>query len=68
VAPDEAVRAIPPEESAEEQQLKDELREFIDTATEFIEEAEKNLSAHPAATVVGALLAGILIGRLLGRR
>jgi hypothetical protein len=29
--------------------------------------AEKGIEAHPAQSVVGALLVGILIGRLLGR-
>jgi hypothetical protein len=29
--------------------------------------AEKGIAAHPAQSVVGALLVGILIGRLLGR-
>jgi ElaB/YqjD/DUF883 family membrane-anchored ribosome-binding protein len=36
--------------------------------TEFVEEAEQNVSEHPTASVVGALVVGILIGRLLGRR
>ena len=31
-------------------------------------EAEKGISAHPTQSVAGALLVGILIGRLLGRR
>ena len=34
----------------------------------FFEEAEKSISAHPAQSVVGAFLAGVLVGRLLGRR
>jgi hypothetical protein len=67
-AADKPALPIPPEEAAEEQQLKDELRELIDSVTEFVEETEKNVSAHPAASVAGALLVGILIGRLLGRR
>jgi ElaB/YqjD/DUF883 family membrane-anchored ribosome-binding protein len=45
-----------------------EFREFLDEATKFFDEAEKNVSAHPAASMVGALVVGILIGRLLGRR
>jgi ElaB/YqjD/DUF883 family membrane-anchored ribosome-binding protein len=36
-------------------------------ATSFFDEAEKNIAAHPTESVVGALLVGILIGRLLGR-
>jgi len=34
----------------------------------FFAETEKNISAHPAQSVIGALLVGILIGHLLGRR
>jgi hypothetical protein len=42
---------------------------FVDDAvTEFFEEAEKNVSAHPAAHVIGGVGVGILIGRLPGRR
>ena len=36
--------------------------------TGFFEEAEKSIATHPAQSVVGGLLVGILIGRLLGRR
>jgi ElaB/YqjD/DUF883 family membrane-anchored ribosome-binding protein len=53
---------------AEEQRLRDQLREFVDEVTNFFEQAEKNISTHPTESVVGALLVGILIGRLLGRR
>jgi ElaB/YqjD/DUF883 family membrane-anchored ribosome-binding protein len=42
--------------------------DLLDMVREFITEAEHNIAEHPAATVVGALLVGILIGRLLGRR
>ena len=58
----------PPADTAEEEKLRGEFREFLDEATKFFEEAEKNVSAHPAASMVGALVVGILIGRLLGRR
>jgi hypothetical protein len=44
------------------------LREFIDEITRFLGDAEKNASAHPMVAMVGALMAGIVIGRLLGRR
>ena len=44
------------------------LRDLVNEATAFLEEAERTVSAHPAQSVVGALLVGILIGRLLGRR
>jgi len=55
------------EDTAEEQQLRGTLGKFVDAITEFVEEAEKNVSAHPA-NVIGGMVVGILIGRLLGRR
>lgn len=58
----------PPQETAEEHELRDQLREFVNEATTYFEEAEKNIAAHPTESVVGALLVGVLIGRLLGRR
>ena len=58
----------PPKETAEEHELRDQLRELMNEATAFFEEAEKNIAAHPTESVVGALLVGVLIGRLLGRR
>ena len=63
-----ATPASQPEEIAEEQHLQGEVREFVSEITKFVEDAEKNLSAHPAATVIGAMVVGILIGRFLGRR
>src|SRR5271167_551883 len=57
-----------PTETAEEEELRGQFREFLDEATEFFAEAEKNVSEHPAASMVGALVVGMLIGRLLGRR
>ena len=63
-----SVPASQPAETAEEEELRGQFREFLDEATEFFAEAEKNVSAHPAASMVGALVVGILIGRLLGRR
>ena len=56
------------EDTAEEQQLRGTLGKFVEAITEFVEEAEKNVSAHPAANVMGGMVVGILIGRLLGRR
>lgn len=58
----------PPEDRAEDEHLRKQLGEFIDEATQFFEHAEKSIAAHPAQSVVGALLVGILIGRLIGRR
>ncbi len=66
-----AQRDSQPEErahKAEEPGLQEELHGFVNVITKFIEDAEKNLSEHPAANLVGALIVGILIGRLLGRR
>jgi len=58
----------PPIEAAEERELRDQLRELVNEVTTFFAEAEKNISTHPTQSVVGAMLVGILIGRLLGRR
>jgi hypothetical protein len=55
------------EHAADAQKLREQFREFIDEATAFFEEAEKNIASHPTASVLGALLIGILIGRLAGR-
>ena len=57
----------PPAETAEEHELRQQLRELVNEVTTFFEEAEKNISMHPTESVVGALLVGVLIGRLLGR-
>jgi ElaB/YqjD/DUF883 family membrane-anchored ribosome-binding protein len=54
--------------TADEQELHGTVDKFIEAITEFFEEAEKNVSAHPAANVIGGMVVGILIGRLLGRR
>ena len=66
VAPPTA--AEPPPEPAEEAELQGQMRQFADELTELFGEAEKSISAHPTQSVAGALLVGILIGRLLGRR
>ena len=62
-----AVANAAPEEGAEAQALHDQLGELVDQVTEFFEGAEKNIAARPTESVIGALLLGILIGRLLGR-
>ncbi len=59
--------AAPPE-SPDERELRDQLRALADEVTNLVEEAEKGIAAHPAQSLGGALLVGILIGRLLGRR
>lgn len=58
-----AVQAGQP--AADEQQLPAALGKFVDAVTEFL---EKDLTAHPVASVIGGLVVGILIGRLIGRR
>ena len=62
-----AGRAVRPEDEVEEQGMQGQLRELVNAIKEFAEEADKNVSAHPAANVMGVLVVGILIGRLLGR-
>ncbi|HUL11423.1 MAG TPA: hypothetical protein VLU73_04535 [Methylococcaceae bacterium] len=64
----EVNRDSQPGKGAEEKHLVGELRELANVITEFVEEAEQNVSEHPTASVIGALVVGILIGRLLGRR
>lgn len=63
-----ATPPAPPQEAAEERELREQLRELVNEATTFFEEAEKNVAAHPTESVFGALVVGIMIGRLLGRR
>jgi len=63
-----ASAAAPPQETPEENELRDQRREHGAVVTGFFTEAEKSVSAHPAQSVVAALLVGILIGRLLPRR
>jgi ElaB/YqjD/DUF883 family membrane-anchored ribosome-binding protein len=47
--------------------LHEEVLEFIKLIADYIEEAKGNVSSHPSASVLGAMVVGILIGRLLGR-
>ena len=60
--------AEPIHEDEEKHALRDQLSELANTVTSFLEDAQEEISAHPAQSVVGALVAGILIGWLLGRR
>ena len=53
-------------EPPEDRELGDQLQ-LTNEVTHFFDEAEKNISAHPTQSVIGALLAGILIGRVLPR-
>jgi ElaB/YqjD/DUF883 family membrane-anchored ribosome-binding protein len=58
----------PASESVDEREWRDQLSELANAVTGFLEEAEKDIAAHPAQSVIGALAAGILIGWLIGRR
>jgi ElaB/YqjD/DUF883 family membrane-anchored ribosome-binding protein len=60
--------AEPVLETPDDRDLRDQLGQFAKELTDLFQEAEKGVSAHPTQSVVGALLVGILIGRLLGRR
>ncbi|CDX11705.1 hypothetical protein MPL3356_110113 [Mesorhizobium plurifarium] len=64
---DNAAAGAEPVQTAEDEEWHADLRALADEVTGFFEEAEKNISQHPTSSVVGALLVGILIGRLLGR-
>lgn len=57
-----------PDAAGEERQAAEQLRDLVSLIKEFAEEAEQNVSEHPTASVIGALLLGILIGRMLGKR
>ncbi|TIV87759.1 MAG: hypothetical protein E5V93_02205 [Mesorhizobium sp.] len=63
----EPVHTAEDDHTAEGEEWHADLRALADEVTGFFEEAEKNISQHPTSSVVGALLVGILIGRLLGR-
>jgi ElaB/YqjD/DUF883 family membrane-anchored ribosome-binding protein len=62
-----AKRTDRPQKTAEEHGLHTEVLEFIKLIANYVEEAKENVSAHPAGSVLGAMVVGILIGRLLGR-
>jgi len=63
-----AAPAAMSKDATEEQQLSGEFGDFVHVIKEFVEEAEKGVSSHPAASVIGAMVIGIMIGRLLVRR
>jgi ElaB/YqjD/DUF883 family membrane-anchored ribosome-binding protein len=64
---DTAAPVDQPEGTVEEQQ-EGQLHDLVEAITGFVKDAEKNMAAHPAANAIGALVVGILIGRLLSRR
>ena len=68
-ASDEAAGTpVQPIEAIEAHGGEVEMRELVVAIKEFTQDAERSASAHPAAAAIGAMAAGILIGRLLGRR
>jgi hypothetical protein len=56
------------QESAEDRHILEQLQDLIAIVREYIEDAEHNVAEHPALSVIGALLLGILIGRHIGKR
>lgn len=67
-APAQAKPPDPPVDSTDQDASHRELKELADTLTAFFEDAEKNVAAHPIASMAGALVVGIMIGRLLRPR
>jgi len=57
-----------PEEAPTEEEWSSQLHELVKEITDFVDEAEENISAHPAMSIVAALLLGIAIGSMLARR
>jgi hypothetical protein len=57
-----------PEAPTDEAELRGELRDLVKELTDFAEDAEQNIAAHPVMSIAAAMLLGILIGSLLGRR
>ena len=64
----EAPPPEPTEDAADLHSRSDQFHGFVTEVTEFFDHAEKNIVEHPRASVVGALVVGILIGRFIGRR
>ena len=60
--------AEPVREAPDEHELHDQLSKLMEEVTGFLEDAEKNVAAHPAQSILIALTVGILIGRMLQRR
>jgi hypothetical protein len=57
--------AGPIADTPDEKELSDQLGQFADELKGLFGGAENNISAHPAQSVIGTMLVGILIGRLL---
>ena len=61
---------IDPEESVAESaadNLMDQMRTLAQEVSAFAEETEKGVVNHPLTSVLGALVLGVLIGRLFHR-
>ena len=55
-------------EQDKERKLRSQLHDLVKEITVLVGGAEKSIAEHPAMSIVSALMLGILIGRLLGRR
>ena len=58
----------PPGQPSPGQQTNGEFVDFVNMIKELAEDTEKKMSTHPMTNVMGALVIGILIGRLFSRR
>ena len=58
----------PIKDTPDERELSEQLRQFADEITDFFDEAENSIAAHPTQSVMAAMLVGIMIGWVLGRR
>jgi ElaB/YqjD/DUF883 family membrane-anchored ribosome-binding protein len=47
--------------------IKDQMHALAQEITAFAEETEKGVASHPLTSVLGALVLGVLIGRLFHR-
>ena len=44
------------------------LAELVDEVAQFLAEREKDIAAHPVAVVIGGIVVGLILGRMLWRR
>ena len=65
-------QAVPPTASGGQpdraHEIEQLIRELQDNLTDAADDAEQLVTAHPFAAVASALLLGIVIGRMMGRR
>ena len=58
-----------PQKGASKQGLPSEdVRELVDEVAQFFQENAKSIAANPAASVIGALAVGVIVGWMLARR